>query len=159
MLELALTVAQYKAATKPFPAGTAVSVIDSGAALSALTPAEIAAMSQAGVLKLGSTNGSFSLTIAQAQALGALQLQASDHVVLSDTGTRLSGLSASEIAALAAKGMAGVDAIDGSLTLTASQAVALGPMILADADAVTLADTGAHLSALTAAQLAALSLG
>ncbi len=62
-----------------------------------------------------------------------------------------------QIGALAGKGIDIIDATDNVLSLTVAQEQALGTVTLTGADIVTLADTGANIAALTAAQIGALA--
>lgn len=79
---------------------------------------------------------------------------------LKDTGANLATLTTDELASLASLSVNHIDASDNTLTLTVAQYAALEPFLhggthqtdLTGGDFVTLADTGANLSALTSSQ-------
>ncbi|WP_422036490.1 beta strand repeat-containing protein [Reyranella sp.] len=134
-----------------------VVVADSGLQLTNLTPAQILDLWTKGVDRLDAISGSLILTVAKYDALHDLALTANDVVSLTDSGANISALTASAIAALAAKGIDRIDAADGALTLSVAQYRALGTVALTLADHVILADTAANLAALTPAENAALA--
>jgi Ca2+-binding RTX toxin-like protein len=155
---LNLTVAQYQAlGTVALTASDTVRLTDSGAALAALTPSNIALLASKGVDRLDSTTNSLLLTVAQYQALGTVALTASDTVRLTDSGAALAALTPSQIGGLAAKGIDWLDATDDALTLNAAQAKALNGVMAANLDLVTVADTGDQLAGLSAADITALN--
>src|SRR5213078_4676678 len=125
--------------------------------------------------RIDSSTDLVTLNVAQVLALGTVVLTAADVVTLADTGAKLAALtpaglatlgdsganlaalSTVSIGALAGKGVDRIDATDNALSLSVAQALALGMVGLTAADVVTLADTGAHLKALSAAQIAVLA--
>lgn len=155
---LTLSVAQFQAlGTVELAAGDVVTLADSGAAIAALSAQDIAALADAGIDKIDATDNVLSLTVAQFQGLGTVELASGDVVTLADTGTAIAALSASAIAELGTLGVDRINASDNTLSLTVAQAQALGSVALTASDTVTLADTGAHLAALTTGQIAALA--
>ncbi|MEZ0170314.1 hypothetical protein [Microvirga sp. TS319] len=155
-LDVAQAAALAATASLKFAAGDAVTVSGTGEALAALTPAQIAALGAKGIDALDATGDLLSLSMAQFAALGDVGLAAGDTVTLADTGGALSALTLGQIGALAAKGVHALNASDDRLKLSIAQLGALGQLGLTAGDTVTLADTGGKLSALTAAQIAAL---
>jgi len=155
---LTLTVAQYQAlGTVALTAADTITLTGTGATLSALSAAEIGALSAAGVDQLDASNNILSLTLAQYQALGSVTVAANDVLTLSGTGASIGALSVAQIAGLAAAGFDKVNATDNVLTLTVAQYQALGTVELVAGDVITLADTGAHIAALSAQDFAALA--
>jgi hypothetical protein len=155
---LTLSVAQFQAlGTVELAAGDVVTLADTGANLAALSASEIAALADAGIDKIDATDNVLSLTVAQFQGLGTVELASGDVVTLADTGTAIAALSASALAELGTLGVDRIDASDNTLSLTVDQAQALGSVALTASDTVTLADTGANLAALTTGQIAALA--
>jgi hypothetical protein len=110
-----------------------------------------------GIDRIDATNGSLDLSVAQYLALGAVKLKAIDFVVLKDSNAALASLTATQKAGLAADGIDLLNATDDALSLTVAQHKALGTVELSPGDTVTLTDTGARLSALTAAEIAVLA--
>ena len=111
-----------------FAANDVVTVSDTGAALSALSAAEIVALGADGVDVIDASDGAVSLTADQAAALAdsGISLAAGDDVALADTGAALGGLSAAELAALNGRGIDRIDATDDVLALSLAQLNALG---------------------------------
>jgi hypothetical protein len=137
--------------------GLVVTLADTGANLAALTPAAFAQLAARGIDRLDATDGLLSLSIAELQALGPVALTAGDQVVLLDYSTRIQALTPAQIAEMAARGVDAIDASNDTLTLGLDQFKALGKIALTATDAVTLADTGANLAALTPAAFAQLA--
>ncbi len=135
-----------------------LTVSDTAANLSNLTEAQIATFATVGidVLDASSGSGTVTLDVAKFSALGNLRLSLGSSVLLTDTGSALSGLTAAQIASLTAKGVDTMDATDNTLSLTAAKAAALGSVTIAAGDTVVIADTGSNIAALSAAQLGAL---
>ncbi len=155
---LNLSVAQFQAlGTVALTAADTVSLRDTGAALAALSVADIAALAGKGIDELDATNNHLSLTVAQVRALGTVVVTASDEGIVADSGAALAGLSVAEVAALAAKGIDTIDATDGVLSLSLAQYQGLGTVGLTNADVVTLTGTGAALAGLSIADIAALA--
>ena len=96
-------------------------------------------------------------SVAQYRALGSTTISPTDSVTLMDTGANLSSLTAAEITALAGKYFDFIDSTNNVLSLSVAQYTALGMVALTAADVVTLADTGANIAALTAAQFGVLA--
>jgi Ca2+-binding RTX toxin-like protein len=155
---LTLTRAQALALRAMTLADTAVVVVaDSGPELAKLSADQIFALWTKGVDRLDATNDSLALSVAKYDALHGLALASNDLVILRDSGANISALTASAIAALAAKGIDQIDATNGALTFSVAQYRALGTVALTLADHVILADTSANLAALTPAESAALA--
>jgi Ca2+-binding RTX toxin-like protein len=154
-----LTVAQALAlGTVALTPADVVTLADAGAAISALTSVQIAALAAKGFDGIDATDNVLSLNVAQALALGAMTLAAPDVVTLTDTGAAIAALTSVQIAALATNGVDRIDATGDALTLNVGQALALGAITFIAADNVTLADTGAAIATLTGAQIAALAI-
>jgi Ca2+-binding RTX toxin-like protein len=154
---LSLTAAQFNAlGTVTLTATDAVTLTDTGAALVGLSATQIGQLAAKGIDAIDASDNALSLSLAQFNALGTVNLTMSDTVTLSDTGAALGALSVAQISALAGKGVDVVDASNNALSLSLAQFNALGTVRLMAADAVTLADTGASLGGLSAAQMAAL---
>jgi hypothetical protein len=118
------------------------------AALEALPPEDFAALAGKGIDFIHSTDGTLTLNVAQ--ALGAPKLTASDTVTVADDGATISGLTASQLRALATKGVDALVATSGDLAFTRVQFLNRGAMTLAAAGDVVLADTSGQLAALAA---------
>ncbi|MFC4174803.1 hypothetical protein ACFOYU_22575 [Microvirga sp. GCM10011540] len=142
-----------------FAANDVVTVSDTGAALSALSAAEIVALGADGVDVIDASDGAVSLTADQAAALAdsGISLAAGDDVALADTGAALGGLSAAELAALNGRGIDRIDASDDVLALSLAQLNALGSVGLTAGDTITLRDSGGALSSLSPDQIGALA--
>ena len=156
--QLSLSVAQYLALrTVSLTAGDVVTLADTGAALAALSPAQIRDLAGDGIDRIDATNDVLALSVAQYRALGAVQLVGSDHVVLRDSGTTLGGLSLAEIGALDGRGIDALDATSGGLTLSVAEYRALGMVALTASGVVTLRDSAAALRSLSINELTALA--
>ena len=144
---LSLSLAQYQAlGTVALTSADVVTLTGTGTALAGLSAADIAALADAGVDAIDATDDALTLSLAQYQALGRVTLAAADTVTLADSGAALAALTSTQIRALAGKGIDSVDATDDTLALTVAQYRSLGTVALADADQVTLRDTGSdHL--------------
>ena len=162
---LPLTVAQslaFAGAGVPLAANDHVTVVDAGELLAALTPQQISTLNAKGFLGLDGGASSWSLTVAQYNALGSMALGGSGAVTVAGT--------AGELLSLGFQAMKdkGVDVLDvtGSnvLTLTPAQAKAFAAsdLMMAAGDsivvagAVVLAKTADHFSNLTVAEITAL---
>jgi Ca2+-binding RTX toxin-like protein len=155
---LSLTVAQYQAlGSIALTTTDTITLADTGANLAALTGSQLAALAGKGVDRIDATDNALSLTFAKLQALGAVALVAADTVTLADTAAVLGALSAVDIAALAGRGVDRIDSLNGTLTWSVAQALALGSVTLTAADSVTVVGTGAEIAALTGPQLATLA--
>lgn len=100
-----LTVAQANAlGTVTFDAtDTAVTISDTGSAISALTTAQLSAWVTRGVDSIDTTNNSLTLTAAQKTALGAITINTGDTLTVNGTGSNET-----------INGHAGVDFLNGS---------------------------------------------
>lgn len=155
---LTLSLAQFNGlSTVALTPSDTITLADIGATLDDLTTGQIAALAGQGIDKIDATDNTLSLTVAQFQALGTVTLAAGDVVTLADLGANLDGLTAVQIGQLAGAGIDVLDASDDTMALTVAQYNALGSVALTQADNVTLADLGAHIGALTAAQIGALA--
>src|SRR5439155_1407516 len=122
---LALSVAQYQAfGAVALDGNNTITLFDTGAHLAALTTAQLAALAGKGIDIIDASDNVLSLTVAQYQALGTVELTAADTVTLADTGANLAALTAAQIAALAGAGIDIIDASDDVLSLTVAQYLA-----------------------------------
>ncbi|WP_179504176.1 MULTISPECIES: hypothetical protein [unclassified Sphingomonas] len=155
---LSLTLAQYQAlGTVTVAANDVLTLSGTGASIGALSVAQIAGLAASGFDKINATDNVLTLSVAQYQALGTVQLVAGDVITLGDTGANIAALSSSAFAALADAGIDKIDATDNVLHLTVAQFEGLGTVELTGGDLVTLADSGANIAALSAATLATLA--
>ncbi|HZZ12463.1 MAG TPA: bluetail domain-containing putative surface protein [Paraburkholderia sp.] len=76
---------------------------------------------------------------------------------LVDAAGHIQALTATQFQAMAAEGVTQIDSTNNKLLLQVAQYEGLGTVALTQADVVTLSDTGAAISSMTAAQLGALS--
>ncbi|HXL99353.1 MAG TPA: hypothetical protein VN932_05430, partial [Rhizomicrobium sp.] len=134
-----------------------ITLADLGANLGALTPAQIGALAGEGIDRIDATDNVLSLSVAQFQALGSVLLTGADTVTLADQGATLDALTPTQIGALAGAGIDKLDATDNVMSLSVAQYQALHTVQLTASDNVTLFDTGADISALSAAQIGALA--
>ncbi|WP_210483118.1 hypothetical protein [Microvirga antarctica] len=158
---LALDAAKFGAlkGTVSFLAADTITVKDTGAKLAALTADVYKGLAASNIDSFDASDNVLSLNVSQATVLGAFKLATDDVVTVLDTGANLAKLTGTQIAAL---GTSNVDVLDSStnvLALNVSQAIALAASTvkLTAADAVTVTDTGAAISALSAAQLSDLA--
>jgi hypothetical protein len=114
-----------------------VLVKDTGAALGGL---DIAAVAAKGVDRLDATDNTLALSVAQYSALGGVALTAADVVTIADTGANLATL---DFGSLAGKLVDRLDATNDTLALSLSQFNALGKVLLAADDAVTVTGVAA----------------
>ncbi len=152
-----LSVARYtQLGAVVFSPASTITLKDTGAHLGALNVTQIGQLAAHGIDSIDATDNALTLNVAQFNALGTVALNAGDVVTLADTGANLASL---DFTSLAAKGVDVLDATDNVLSLTVAKYQALGTVALTAADTVTLADTGAHIAALTVAQIGALAAG
>jgi Ca2+-binding RTX toxin-like protein len=138
-----LTVAQAIALGQaPTQSGDAIAISDTGSTIAALSAPQIQALAAQGVTTLDASNNVLALSMAQIQALGGIGLNSGDAVALAETGAALSNLTASEVAALVAKGVDYLDARDNSVTLSLDMFAALGALSFAADDWVRISGTG-----------------
>jgi hypothetical protein len=78
-------------------------------------------------------------------------------IELVDSAGHIQAMTATQIAALAGDGVNIIDSTNNKLMLAVAQYEALGTVQLTQADSVSISDTGAHISAMTASELAGLS--
>jgi hypothetical protein len=100
------------------------------------------------------------LVLSYAQIMGgshALGLMTSSPVLAVRADAATLGFDTAHLAALADRGVQQLVAAGGSLALDVAQYLGLGPLGLATSDTVVLADTGAHLAQISAAQFAGLA--
>jgi Ca2+-binding RTX toxin-like protein len=155
--QLTFSVAQYLAlGSVVLTTDDMVTLSDTGAALEALSVAQLAALAGKGVDRISVSDNALSLSLAKLQALGTVALGAANVVTLTDTSAVLSGLSVSDLGALAGKGIDRIDSTSNALTLSMEQVLALGAVTLAAADVVTMTATGAQIAALTPSQIGGL---
>ena len=135
-------------------------VQDSGAAFAALTAEQMARFAAKGIDAIVAADGNLSLSLAQVNALGPVELVAGNNVILRDAAGTLQTLTAADIFRLNDKFIDRIDSTDDALTLSVAQAVALvdTEIFLSANDAVTLADTGARLQNLTPDHIGHLSV-
>ena len=146
------------------PSGASVELSGTAAQLQALTATQLQGLSAIGVASLVSTNASVKFTVAQTLALETVGLVthvavAGGTVTVSDTGTNIATLSASQIGALAGAGFSGIASTSGGVTLSVAQAVALegvAKITVPSGSKVTISDTTANILGLTAAQISLL---
>ncbi len=155
---LTLSVDQYQAlGAVSLAAGDAVTIEDTGANLAALPAADFATLAPHGVDMLDATDDTMFIAVDQYKSLGTVTLAAGDAVTLSDTGSNVAILTALEFADLAGAGIDTIDLNDDTVSLTADRAIALGSVTIAAGDNVTLADSGASITAMSVAQVSALA--
>ena len=148
-----------------FATDDAITLTATGADLSALTFANYRTSVLGGAaVVLDASDNTVGLTKAKADSLisSSLKFAADDAITLTATGTDLSALAFANYKASVLGGSAVVlDASDNTVSLTKAQADSLtssGLKFAAD-DAITLADTGANLAALTFANYMTAVLG
>jgi hypothetical protein len=147
--------------------GGTVTVTDSGVAIGAMTPAQIAGLVGEGFSALVAGTGAVTVNVAQALALlgAGLQLHCpSTHLVtVSDTAATLATLTSTQIAALAADGVQAFAFTGSGANLTMSfaqtQALLAAGIVMQppSGGSVTVADGAATLDALTPTQIASLA--
>ena len=138
-------------------AGDAVTLFDTGANIATISGGRLASLAANGLDTIDASDNVLSLKVFQYKSLGTIALTSTDFVTLADTGANISGLSASDISQLAAKGIDALDATDDTLSLSIAQFSALGTVTLTSTDTVTLKDTGTNLAGLTATQIGQLA--
>ena len=159
---LNLTVAQTNAVAgggATFVSADIVTVADTAANISALTSTQIANMSTALVDAIDSATDVITWDVAEATALGNVDIATNDTLTISDTGANIGGISAAQFTALDGKSAAAIvlNASDNAITFTVAQATALGATTVHSSDAITLADTGANIGGLTSGQITSLA--
>ncbi|RDI59915.1 calcium-binding protein [Microvirga subterranea] len=138
-----LSIAQASALGQaPTQSGDAIAISDNGSTIAALSAPQIQALAAQGVTALDASNDVLALSMAQIQALGGIGLNSGDAIAVADAGAALSSLTASDVAALVAKGVDSLDARDNAVTLSLDQFVALGALAFASDDLVRINGTG-----------------
>ncbi len=156
---LALSVAQYQALKSvKLAADDVVTLLDAGQTIACLTLTETQALASKGIDIIDASDDALTLSVEQLTALGTVALSGGDTVTLRDTGAALAGLTMEQILALTNKGIDAINVI-GSVALTVAQATALvaAGLTFTSGSDVSVVDTGAALSSLTAEQIAALA--
>lgn len=156
MALIKLTVSEYLAATMPFPAGTTVSIVDTGANIGDMTIGQLTALSGNGVVSLNATDNDLPLSYAQINALGNVAFSVDDRVKWTDGVAVISALPYMQLKQLAAKGVDVIDVIDlsgGNLHVSETWARELANTSLSfdDSDMVTI-DAG-NFFTITAAEI------
>ena len=147
------------------PSGSEVTLTAPKASVSALSTTTIAGLPALGVSGIVSTNGSVSISVAQALALEAadigITVPSGNSVSLSDLASNIAMLTLSQIAALPAIGVSGI-AVSNSANLALSVAQAQGleagslEVTAQTGYAVTISDSAANIATLSAAQISGL---
>ena len=158
------TVAQFLADDPtgwPYSAGDTVTIVDTGANIQSLTTTQITALGTNNVDFINASDDLIQFTAAQATALAgtSVVVNISDLFILSDTGANIAGISAADFTSLAARGLDSINPSNSVLTLDVDQYTAItgGSIAIDSSSTVTLGDTGANISALSAAQITALA--
>lgn len=141
------------------PADDAIIVRDTGANISALTPAQIASLSER-VSLLNATDNNITISTAQYIAMqSALKFGVDDIVTIADTGASFQNLSQANFTQMIGRGIGILRATDGDLVLAAPRLLALlgTGITLAATGNVVLADSAASIQALTTQQITDLS--
>ncbi len=156
---LSMSVAQYSAlGTTTLTNADTVTLLDTGANLGTLTATQIGQLAGKGVDIIDASDNVLALTVAKFNALGTVNLRASDTVTLADTGANIAALTVAQFNAMHSKGVDGIDATDDAITLAVAQAQGIaGLLTIASGDVVTVSDTEAHIEALSGSQLAGLA--
>lgn len=128
-----------------------------GAALGALSAAQVADLDARNFDRLDASDDHVALRVDQVRALGDLKLSAGDDVVLRDTGTAIATLTLQQVARLAGHGIDRIDATDDALTISVDKALALGPVQLDSGDDVTVTGSGLRLSLVLPSNIAKLA--
>lgn len=130
---------------------------DTGAALGALTPTEIAALAEDGIDVVDATDDMWTLDKEALDAFkeNGIAFAIGDSVTLADAGSVLSAFTVTQILSLAEVGIYNVDATDNvlDLTLQTLNAFMVSAITFASNDVIRLANIGAILNALTATQI------
>jgi len=160
--ELRLGVAQVEAllgSGVTLGSGGDLVVADDGVAIRSLTPQQIEAFADAGITEIDA-DGSVTLSAAQAHAFvdAGFAFAADDTISIDDSPANVQALTAADFTALGALGVTVIDPGGAAFGLTAAQA---GTLAAAGIDfeaiaQVSVADTGANLSALTVAAITAI---
>ncbi|WP_280773715.1 calcium-binding protein [Rhizobium sp. SG_E_25_P2] len=165
---LSLTTAQVQALTslssaeldaiKNAYSAYAVTLVDSGGNVAALTVDQIALLDDMGVTTIELTNGAGSVTIAQLQAFDAASVEMADDytITIADTAANIAALSEAEIAAFGDLGVATLDASENAVSLSLAQikALAAAGITIAEGDDLILTGEASAINALTVSDIA-----
>jgi hypothetical protein len=130
---------------------------DSASVLNALTPTQIAALLTYPFTAVGVTQGTLAWTWNQFDALGNATITAASDATLITSQAELDGASAQTLAGLSAHGIDTLASNLGTLQVSLDQLDALGNVVFATGDTITLADSGAALAALSPVALSDLA--
>ena len=150
-----ITVAAYRAAIEPFPAGTTLA--DHSGALATLTPGEISKLATSGISVVDAADDVLTFSAAQVRALNNVVLGGPVAVTLLDSGAAISNLTVAELSGLAGKGIDAIDASDNTLDSHAGAVHRARSCGLDASDQITIADTGGALRGLSVAALQGLA--
>jgi hypothetical protein len=147
------------------PVGDSVVIVDTASHIEALTATQFAALAGLGVKSITATDTGLALTEAEAVDLETagipVSVPADSTAIVSDTAANLEKLTAAQITGLAAIGFAGMASTNASMTLNATQALALKALGWTDevpgGDTVKVSDTASAIEALSATQIGSLS--
>jgi Ca2+-binding RTX toxin-like protein len=154
---VSLSLTQFSTFGSTLAVDDVVTIAETGAVLSALTPTQIADLATRGMDVLNATDNTLSLSLSQFGALGSIGLSADDTIRLADAGATLASLSAGQITDLATKGVDILDVTDNVFALSVAQLKALGTVGLSADDSVRLTDAGATLASLSAGEIVGLA--
>ena len=142
---ISLTVAKELAADSKLVTTDVITVADTGTAIAAMT---VAQLSSTKIDVIDASNNAISLTVAQELAADS-KLVTADVITVADTGGAIAAKSATQ---LGSSKIDVIDATNNAISLTVAQELATDSKLVA-ADVITIADTGAAIAAMTAAQL------
>lgn len=161
---VSLTLARISAlqtAGLAFVSGDVVTLSDTAARIAALTVGDIGQLAEWGVDRISPSDGSVTLSIAQANAIhdAGIVFTAASTVVVAGNAATVAAFSIADIAEL---GSIGVDtvSISGDVSLSVAQIEAFNNNNVSlepGANKVMIVDTGAHIAAMSAADIAALA--
>src|SRR5271165_3906503 len=147
------------------PSGSSVTLTAPKASISALSATTIAGLPALGVSSVVSTNGSVTISVAQALALEgadlAITVPAGNTVTISDLASNIATLTPSQMNGLTATGVSGIAVSNSAnLALSVAQAQALEAdnleVTAATGYNVTISDSAADVAMLSAAQFSGL---
>jgi hypothetical protein len=131
-----------------------VTVADTGANIAGLTTTQTG--TNLANVDFFDASTAMTLDVAKAQSITSARMTPANAITIADAASAIQGLSAAAIEALA-----NVDKFDSTtdnaLSINVAQALAMGSARMESTDAVTVADTGAAIAALTVAQITALA--
>jgi Ca2+-binding RTX toxin-like protein len=131
-----------------------VTIVDTGANISAASAEIMAGLHEAGFDAIDATDNAYSLSVDQAGALAETGITTAedDTITLKDSGATLAGLTTGDIGALADFGIDAIDASDDAVSFNYQQLGALSEtgIELTAGDVVTFSDTGGLIGELGA---------